>query len=114
MRVFGRLFRLIWGGEVDRPLWPILAVDTIGSLGGGMAWTFIGIWAIRKLQAGQGALGAAYLISAVIGLGAGYLGGHLSDHLGRKPLIVVSWALQTALLIAFMLAGGNEKVGLAL
>jgi predicted MFS family arabinose efflux permease len=112
--VFRRVFRLVWGDDVDRALWPVLVVDTVGSLGGGMAWTFVGIWAIRKLHAGQGALGAAYLISAVIGICAGYLGGHLSDHVGRKPLIVVSWVLQTLLLVAFAAVGGNEKIGLAL
>jgi predicted MFS family arabinose efflux permease len=114
MRVVQRLFRLIWGGEVERPLWPVLAVDTIGSLGGGMAWTFIGIWAIKKLDAGQGALGAAYLISALLGSAAGYAGGHLSDHIGRKPLIVVSWFLQTILVLGFLAAGSNERVGLGL
>ena len=114
MRLPARLFRLIWGGNVDRPLLPLLAVDTIGSLGGAMGWTFIAIWAIKKLHAGQGALGVAYLISALVGSVAGYYGGHLSDHLGRKPLIVLSWFLQTLLVLAFLFAGGNERVGLGL
>src|SRR2546429_8414187 len=95
MRVFGRLFRLIWGGEVDRPLWPILAVDTIGSLGGGMAWTFIGIWAIKDLHAGQGALGAAYLVSALLGVGTGYVGGHLSDPPRPQTPFVHRWVPPT-------------------
>jgi hypothetical protein len=73
MRLFARLFRLIWGGEVDRTLWPVLAVDTIGALGGSIAWTFIGIWAIRELRAGQSTLGLAFLISAVLGVASGYV-----------------------------------------
>jgi predicted MFS family arabinose efflux permease len=114
MRFVNRLFRLIWGGEVDRPLLPLLAVDTIGSLGGAMAWTFIAIWAIKKLHAGQGALGTAFLISALLGLLSGYAGGHLSDRLGRKPLIVVSWFLQTLLVLSFVFVGSNERFGLGL
>ena len=114
MRLFQRVFRLLWGGEVERPLWPVLVVDTIGSLGGGMSWTFIGIWAIKKLEAGQGALGAAYLISALLGIAAGYAGGHLSDHIGRKPLIVTSWFLQTVLVLGFLSTGSNEQLGLGL
>jgi predicted MFS family arabinose efflux permease len=114
VRLFARAFRLIWGGEVDRPLWPVLAVDTIGSLGGGMAWTFIGIWAIKKLHAPQGTLGLVFLISAVAGIGAGYVGGHLSDHIGRKPLIVFTWVCQTLLVIGFLLAGGDKRIGLGL
>jgi predicted MFS family arabinose efflux permease len=112
MRWAARLFRLIWGADVDRPLLPLLAVDTIGSLGGAMAWTFIAIWAIEKLHAGQGALGTAFLISALLGLFSGYIGGHLSDRLGRKPLIVVSWLLQTLLVLGFAAVGGNERLGL--
>jgi predicted MFS family arabinose efflux permease len=114
MRLLARLFRLIWGAEVERPLLPLLAVDTIGSLGGAMAWTFIAIWAIKKLHAGQGALGTAFLISALLGLLSGYLGGHLSDRVGRKPLIVVSWFLQTLLVLSFLAVGSNELFGLAL
>src|SRR5918912_3525826 len=114
MRLPARLFRLIWGGNVDRPLLPLLAVDTIGSLGGAMGWTFIAIWAIKKLHAGQGALGTAFLISAMLGLLSGYIGGDLSDRLGRKPLIVVSWFLQALLVLSFAAVGTNERFGLAL
>src|SRR5437588_679762 len=31
MPVFARLFRLVWGGEVDRALRPVLAVSLLGS-----------------------------------------------------------------------------------
>ena len=114
MRLFTRLFRLIWGGEVDRPLVPLLVVDTIGALGGSIFYTFLGIWAIRKLGAAQSTVGAAYLVSAVLGMAAGYAGGHLSDHLGRKPLIVWSWVLGAVLTLGLLAAGGNELVGLGL
>jgi predicted MFS family arabinose efflux permease len=114
MHSLSRLFRLIWGADVARPLLPLLAVDTVGSLGGAMGWTFIAIWAIKKLHAGQGALGTAFLISALLGLLSGYIGGHLSDRLGRKPLIVVSWFLQTLLVAGFALVGGDERLGLTL
>jgi predicted MFS family arabinose efflux permease len=114
VRLLARFFRLIWGADIDRPLRPLLVVDTVGSLGGAIAWTFIAIWAIRKLHANPGTLGAAFLVSAVLGIGSGYLGGHLSDRFGRKPLIVASWFLQTLLIAAFVAVGSNERAGLAL
>jgi MFS family permease len=44
---------------------------------------------------------------------AGYLGGHLSDHLGRRPLIVAAGAGQTALVLALLPVGGSATAGLA-
>jgi predicted MFS family arabinose efflux permease len=114
MRLFARAFRLVWGGDVDRPLRPVLAVGLVGSAAGSSVWTFVGIWAIRKLGAGQSTVGLVFLVSALVGIAAGYLGGHLSDHLGRRPLILVSWGCQAVLLLCFLAAGGNEAVGLAL
>jgi predicted MFS family arabinose efflux permease len=114
VRLFARLFRLVWGEEVDRRLRPILVVGLAGSVAGSMVWTFVGLWAIRKLHAGQATVGLAYLVSALIGVGAGYLGGHLSDHVGRKPLIVASWVLQPLLMVGFLTAGSNERVGIGL
>jgi predicted MFS family arabinose efflux permease len=114
MKVFARLFRLIWGADVDRPLRPVLAVTFASSMGGSTVWSFVALWAIRYLHASQPAVGVAFLISATVGMLAGYVGGHLSDHLGRRPLILVSWACQVALLLGFLAAGGRELVGLGL
>ena len=114
MKVFARLFRLIWGADVDRPLRPVLAVTFASSVGGSTVWSFVGLWAIKHLHASQPAVGVAYLISAMVGVLAGYVGGHLSDHVGRRPLILVSWACQVALLLGFLAAGGRELVGLGL
>src|SRR5919204_5137239 len=114
MRLFGRLFRLVWGSDVDRPLRPVLAVSFASSMGGSTVWSFVGIWGIERLHANHTALGAAYLVSALLGAGSGYVGGHLSDYVGRRPLILVSWACQVALILGFLAAGGNELAGLGL
>src|ERR671932_681604 len=114
MRLLPRLVRLVWGPEVDPALRPILAIGLVRSAAGATVWTFVGIWAIKHLGAGQTAVGATYLVSALVGVGAGYLGGHLSDHVGRRPLILVSWALQIGLLLGFVAAGDRELVGLGL
>ena len=59
MSLFARFFRLVWGGEVDRVLRPVLAVALAGSVAGSSLFTFMGIWAIRELDASGRQLGAA-------------------------------------------------------
>jgi predicted MFS family arabinose efflux permease len=112
VRPLAALFRVIFGSDTDRALRPILGISFAGSLAGSTVWSFVGIWAIKKLGADQSALGVAYLISALIGVGAGYVGGHLSDHVGRRPLIFTGWVGQTAVVLAFLAAGSSAGAGL--
>jgi predicted MFS family arabinose efflux permease len=114
MRVFARLFRLVWGADVDRPLRPVLAVGLVGSMAGSCVWAFVGIWALRRLGAGQGTVGLVFFASAAIAIAAGYFGGHLSDYVGRRPLILVAWACQAGLMLALLAAGRREALGLGL
>jgi MFS family permease len=114
MPAFGRIFRLIWGADVDRALRPVLAVQLAGSLAGGCAFPFLGIWAIKQLGATQGRLGLAYLVGAVIAAAIGYLAGHLSDHYGRWPLILAGWSLYSVVPFAFLAVGHHTLAGLAL
>ena len=112
MRPLAALYRVIFGSDTDRALRPILAINFAGQLAGSTVWSFVGIWAIKKLGADQALLGLAYLVSALIGVGSGYLGGHLSDHFGRRLLILTGWIGQTAVVLGFVAAGSSAKAGL--
>ena len=105
MRPLTALYRVIFGSDTDPALRPILGINFAGSLAGSTVWSFVGIWAIKKLGADPSVLGLAYLVSALIGVGSGYLGGHLSDHFGRRPLILIGWIGQTAVVLGFVAAG---------
>jgi predicted MFS family arabinose efflux permease len=105
------LYRVIFGSDTDPALRPMLAINFAGSLATSTVFSFVGIWAIKRLGADQTLLGLAYLVSALIGVGSGYLGGHLSDHIGRRPLIFAGWIGQTAVVLGFVAAGGSATAG---
>lgn len=113
MGLFTALFRLVWGGDVDRALRPVLAVALAGSLAFSAAWTFIGIWAIDELGATSSQLAFGFLFGAIAAALAGYLGGHLSDYLGRRPLILFGWGAE-ALFVLLYAVVENVYLGLVL
>ena len=114
MRLFGRFFRLVWGDDVPGPLRPVLAVQFCGSVAMSALWTYIGIWALERLDASSTAIGITFTCGALAATATGYLGGHLSDYLGRKPLILVGFGLESVFVLAYLAAGGRELLGLAL
>ena len=114
MTLFARLFRLVWGGDVDRALRPVLAVSLVGSIAGSSAYPFMGIWAIKELHAPQGTLAFSYLVGAVLAGVTGYAGGHLSDHIGRRPLILFGWGFQAIVPLLLIGVGNHTYLGLGL
>jgi predicted MFS family arabinose efflux permease len=114
MNVFARLFRLVWGGDVDRALRPVLAVSLAGSIAGSSLYPFMGIWAIKELHASQTKLAFTYLIGAGLSLLIGYAAGHWSDRIGRRPLILAGWGFQALVPLALLAIGHHVQAGLAL
>jgi predicted MFS family arabinose efflux permease len=114
VRLVARLLRFIWGGDVDRALRPVLTVALVGSTAGSAAWVFVGIWAKKHLGASDTELGIAFLAGALLSALSGYAGGHLSDYVGRRPLILASWGGEFALLLGFVAVGTHTTAGLVL
>src|SRR4029077_17537442 len=110
MTLPARLFRLVWGDDVDRALRPVLAVSLAGSIAGSSAYPFLGIWAIKELQRPQSRPACTYRVSAVLAGVVGYVGGHWSDRIGRRPLILAGWGFQ-ALVPPALLRGGSHVYG---
>ncbi len=114
MKALGRLFRLVWGGDVDPALRPVLAVSLVGSIAGSSAYPFMGIWAIKHLHAPQSRLAFAYLIGAVVAGVMGYAAGHWSDRVGRRPMILAGWGFQAVVPLLLIGVGTHVDAGLAL
>jgi predicted MFS family arabinose efflux permease len=114
MNLFARIFRMIWGGDVDHALRPVLAVSLMGSIAGSTLFPFLGIWAIKELGASQSELAFAYLIGAVLSGVVGYIGGHTSDYVGRRPMILLGWGSTALVPVALLAIGHNVAAGLIL
>ncbi|HZT91965.1 MAG TPA: MFS transporter [Gaiellaceae bacterium] len=109
-----RFLRLVWGGEVDRALRPVLAVSLGGSIAGSAAYAYLGIWAIKQLHASQTRLAFAYLVGAVLAGLMGYAAGAVSDYVGRRPMILLGWGVQALAPAGLLLVGRHVYFGLAL
>ena len=107
-----RVARLVWGDEVEPAIRPLLAVGLAGSLGASSLWSFMGIWAVDKLDADSSALAVALLVGACLAAATGYVAGHVSDHLGRRPVILTGWALLSLYVLLFAAVGDRTTVGL--
>jgi predicted MFS family arabinose efflux permease len=112
VRLLKRIVRLIWGDDVEPEIRPLLYVGLAGSLSASSMWTFMGIWAIDKLGASSSALGVALLVGACLAATTGYVAGHLSDQLGRRPLILAGWAILSVYVLLYALVGERTTLGL--
>ena len=114
MTLFNRFFRLVWGDDVDPALRPLLAVTFVGTAAFSAGWVFVGIWAVDRLGASSREVGFAFLVAAIASMAAGYLGGHLSDHVGRRPMILIGWSCLAATFFTYAFVGGHKYLGLGL
>jgi predicted MFS family arabinose efflux permease len=108
------LARLVWGGDIDRALRPVLAVALAGSIASSAVFPFLGIWAIKELGASQPQLALAYLAGAALSALTGYAGGHWSDKIGRRPLILLGWTFEAIVPLALLAVGHSVVAGLTL
>jgi predicted MFS family arabinose efflux permease len=98
--------RRLLGADIDRELLPVLAVTFVSTAALSAHFGFQGIYAIRELGASPSTFAWTLLVEASLTIFVGYLGGHLSDRYGRRPVMLISWAGQAVALGALALVHG--------
>ncbi len=111
MRVVRRVMRLVWGDDLDDALRPVLGVTLVSSMAGSATWSFMAIWAIEELDAKE-ELPFALLASAVLAMLSGFVGGYLSDRIGRRRVILFGNAIMVGYPILLLALVDTKWAGL--
>ena len=112
MRLVRRLIQLIWGDDLDDALRPVLGVTLVGSAAASATWSFMAIWAIEELGA-KAELPFALLVGAVLAALSGFIGGYLSDRIGRRRVILFGQAVMVGYPLLLLSVSDAKWAGLA-
>jgi MFS family permease len=104
--------RRIFGGDVVPAIRPLVVLQTFGSMASSCMFTFNGIWALDHLGASPTQLGLAYLVMAGASMVTGVAGGHISDRIGRRPMMLVGRGVFSLGALGALAAGTNALAGL--
>lgn len=106
--------KLLLGVEWEPVLGRAAVVHLLSGASFSTFWSYVGVWAIESLDATAGQVGLIFLLSAVLTPPAAWVGGHVSDRLGRKRVLVGSTAGQSVLILSLGFVGGQVAWGVVL
>jgi MFS family permease len=112
-RLAERGIALVFGPE-ERALRPLFLVRFVGTLAFSGFWVYVGIWAQRRLGASTADVGTLFLANAIVFALAAWLGGNLSDRVGRRTVIVPAIVLQATCFLSLAFVHGRLLLGAAL
>ena len=112
VRVVRRVVHLVWGDDLDDALRPVLGVTLVSTAAGSATWSFMAIWAIEELDA-KAELPFALLASAVLAMLSGFIGGYLSDRVGRRRVILFGQAIMVGYPLLLLSLVDTKWAGLA-
>ena len=109
------LYRILFvtlGMKIDRRLAPLLLVSFLSTVAFSALWSFMGIWAASYMHAGFTTIGIMYALDALAAATTGYLGGRLSDRIGRRQVIGTAWGVESLASIALGFGGHHLIFGI--
>src|SRR5207302_2343390 len=109
-----QVLRRALGGELDRRVGPIAAITFVYGASFMTFWIYVGIFAVRALHWPASRVGLLFLASAPAAAIANYLSGRISDRVGRKRPIVVSFLTSAADVTALSVLGAHTTIAFAL
>ena len=112
MGALRRLARLIWSDDVDPALRPVLGVTLASTAAGSAMWSFMAIWAVDELGAKR-ELPYALLVGALLAGLSGFLGGYLSDRIGRRRVMLVGQGIMVGYPIVLLLLSTSKWAALS-
>jgi len=94
--------------ELGRPMHVVLAALLLFTLGNSTDAFLL----LRLSGAGVSVAGVALLWSAfhVVKMVSTYVGGRISDRLGRRPMVIIGWAYYASVYLAFALVGSRAAM----
>lgn len=108
-----RLLERVLGDEIDPRVKPIVAVTFVYALFSTF-WVYVGVFAVKGLRATPQDVGYLFLAAAPAAAVANYLSGAVSDRVGRRSLIIGSFAACAANMIALTIVRGHLPAAFAL
>ena len=111
MGVVRRVIHLIWGDDLDDALRPVLGVTLASSAAGSATWSFMAIWAIEELDA-KAELPFALLLGAAFAATSGFLGGYLSDRIGRRRVLLFGQGVMVGYPLLLLALSSSKWAGL--
>jgi MFS family permease len=92
--------------ELGRPFWTVLGAVTLFTLGNSTDAFLL----LRLAETGVPVTGIALLWSLfhAVKSSATYAGGRLSDHVGRRPMVIAGWALYACVYVSFALVSSSS------
>lgn len=76
--------------EYPRPFWTLVGVTFIDHLGGALLFPFFALYITSKFGVGMTEVGLLFAVFSISSFAGSFLGGALSDRMGRKGILIFS------------------------